>query len=479
MRSSRLADLLVEECRLSRDAAKKRISRVGSPIQRLPISLLPKREAFVYHERDHESTRLRVILSRDLKETNSIYGLALYGLEARGGVAQVPSFDVISGAPEVQAKQIPLSAVLSRLINTGIVERAVIGEQGNCVRFRRDCGFVLSNSRFRAQTIAERILLDGLHEWARNMGLASYDAVQIRSSQNAPKFGPFHWDVCGPSYVVPLVAREPKPGFFVADVFYGRTINEKHIKYLTRKVDLLKTLPNMPSFLPIVVAERYSRLALRAIRSAGIVTATIDSLFGEGVSRALKSLVGTLAQAAEVIKQDPERIGVLLNGLKAIEGRSRNLRGALFNLIVGFLVLTVEGGHVDIGTAVQDPETGGGAEIDVRRIKERQECWFYECKARRPDGRMEAEEVKTWLNRVGRIYRYHRSQERFQRCSFGFELWTTGGFDESALELLRHEKQKRKKMTIEWRDGVQVRAYATKANYKAMADILKEHYFKI
>lgn len=123
----------------------------------------------------------------------------------------------------------------------------------------------------------------------------------------------------------------------------------------------------------------------------------------------------------------------------------------LFEMIVGYLVREIEGNTIDIGEIVYDPESGRPAEIDVRRIKERQECWFYECRARQPDALIGVGEISTWFERVNRIWRFHRAERRFQGCRFGFEIWTTGLFDKEALALLNDEKAKRKDIEINWR----------------------------
>ena len=49
--------------------------------------------------------------------------------------------------------------------------------------------------------------MDGLREWTRKFGLASYKAIDIRDAERAPKFSTFHWDLSGPSYLLPLVSR--------------------------------------------------------------------------------------------------------------------------------------------------------------------------------------------------------------------------------------------------------------------------------
>lgn len=484
MRAARLANALVDSQGLSHDAAKKRVSRVSrgsSSIRKFPIRLLPKNEAFLYHEDERNSPRFWEGLVRDLRESKSIYGLAFDGLKGRGGLAQLASFKVVSGSPEAQKKQVPLAGVLENLEKAGLVERFEIGEMGECVSLHR-LAFGSQDQRvFRAQKLAEDVLMDGLREWARKLGFASYNAIDIRDTDQAPKFGTFHWDLVGPSYLLPLTAgtsKNRKPGFFAADVFCGSTMDLANIQYFLRKIRMLKAIPGVVPFMPVMLADGYTKEALRAGKSAGAIMATSRNLFGNNVAEALSSLIDTLKRAAEVAAGNPERVVGLLTDLRAIEGRAGNLRGALFEMIVGYLVREIEGNTIDIGEIIHDPTSGQQAEIDVRRIKEKQECWFYECRARQPHTKIGVNEISTWIERVDRLHRFHRQEQRFQGCLFGFEIWTTGKFDEEALALLRTEKSNRKHIKICWKDGTQVRTYAEKASRKAILDTLDEHYFK-
>ena len=481
MRASHLATYLTDTYGLSPDAAKQRVSRASPPIRKFPVRLLPKNEAFLYHQDDRNSERFWEALVRSLRESASIYGLALDGLIARGGLAQRPSFNVVAASPEAQKKQVPLSGLLDNLVNADLVERLEVGEMGECVRLNPQVFDTPDPHAFRARKIAEDVLMDGLREWTRKLGLASYNAIEIRNAERAPKFSTFHWDLSGPSYLLPLVSVGPggrKPGFFVADVFCDGTLDVRNIQYFLRKVRMLKAMRRVVPFMPVLLADGYTKEALRAGKAAGIVMATTRNLFGDSVAHALSSLIDTLTHAAAVAASNPDRLIGLLKDLSAIEGAAGNLRGALFEMIVGYLVREVEGNTIDIREIVHDQESGKTAEIDVRRIKERQECWFYECRARQPDARIGADEISVWIEKVNRVSRSQRAEKRFQGCRFGFEIWTTGLFDDTALALLEEEKAKRKRIEIGWRDGAHVRDYAKRASHKAILDTLDEHYFK-
>lgn len=481
MRSSRLVKRLVDSSKVTTDAARKQISRIRSPIYRFPIRLFPKNESFLYRDIDRNSERFWNALVRDLRESGSVHGLAIDGLAAKGGIAQIAGFKVVSGAPEAQKKQVPVAGVIQRLEETGLILLSEVGDLGECVMLKPAVFQVVDLNRFRARCMAENVLLDGMREWSRKLAFASYNAISLREGTKAPKFSTYYFDLCGPSYLLPLVTRRRDritPGFLVIDVFCDSTLDVHHIQYFLRKVRMLKAMRNVVPFFPVLVADSYTKEALRAGRSAGVVMATARNIFGDAVADALSSLIDTLTHAASIAATNPECIISLLDDLRAIEGAAGNLRGALFELIVGFLVKEVEGNSIDIGEIVYDPKTGKPAEIDVRRVKEKQECWFYECKGRQPSNFISVKDVETWIKKINRIYNFHKAEPRFQNCKFGFELWTTGKFHKDATELLNKEKRTRSKIEINWRNGAQVRLYAKKAARKSILDTLDEHYFK-
>ncbi len=89
-----------------------------------------------------------------------------------------------------------------------------------------------------------------------------------------PTYGTFNWDLCGPSYMVPIVRREkngtPKPGFLVCDVIAGASVDEHAVAAYIRKFKLSACLRNLPPVLPILLADGYTREAFRLGRSHGL-----------------------------------------------------------------------------------------------------------------------------------------------------------------------------------------------------------------
>jgi hypothetical protein len=57
-------------------------------------------------------------------------------------------------------------------------------------------------------------------------------------------------------------------------------------------------------------------------------------------------------------------------------------------------------------------------------------------------------------------------------------LWTSGAFHPEAVQLLQNAKANTKKYEIAWKDGGEVRKYASKIKAPGIRKILDEHYFK-
>lgn len=83
-------------------------------------------------------------------------------------------------------------------------------------------------------------MLDGLREWCRKIGLASYNAIRIRGDEDLKPIGPFAFDLAGPSYLLPLQGSANKPGFVVADVFAEGILTVHEIQFFIRKARVLK-----------------------------------------------------------------------------------------------------------------------------------------------------------------------------------------------------------------------------------------------
>ena len=476
MRGSVVAERLRERLNISSEAARKRISRTKPPVLRFPVQLFPKGESFLYLEQQRSSERFWTSLHAALRDANSIYGYAIDGLLARGGVVLATEFAVISGAPGAMRKQVSHERVLETLCAAGALERVNLEDGEKYVWVARGELGCADFNHARSSRLAEGVSLDGVREWIRKLGVGSYNAIRIRGDNSDRVVGPFKWDLTAPSYLAPMKGDGGKPGFVVADVFVDRILDEFEIRYFMRKAQLVR-VSIRSQVLPILVADGFTGKALQNGKSIGVMMATTENLFGKRVARGLRELVRTLNKAAAVAATDPERLARLVEDLSGIEGTAGNLRGILFELIVAYLAKQ-DASSVDVGVRARDTNTGKTADIDVFSVKSRAACVCIECKGKGPGGEVRIDEVEKWLRRIP-IFRVHLArQERFSESRLSFELWTTGKFTAEALSRLEEEKARRTRWPINWKDGKAVLDVARKAKQKAIRQALENHFLK-
>lgn len=440
----------------------------------------PKRARFIYLEEQFGSDEYWTALLRAIEEANPAYAAALSGVRARGGILPRAHFDVASGSPVLQKGQIASAQVLERLVSVQLLTRVEVDGYGECIAVDEEAPTgAARRASMRARLITEDILIDAMRSWLGRMNFASPNVTTVRGP-SLPKFATFNFDICGPSYLRPMRrfrGEAVDPGFVVADVVAGSILEENDVKPFLRKCRTLSCLRDLRPFIPMLIADGFSPEALRALRGEGIVATRPDTLFGRDVGRALRDLLQTLERAAAVAASDPSRLEGLITRLGAIEGAAINLRGALFELVVGHMVRSIEGGSIDIGETIREAQSNRSREMDVRLVKERT-VTIYECKGYQPDTVTGPEEIELWLKeKVPVIYKAHRQEERFDGTTINFEFWTCGVFDAKATALLEAARDKTRKYQIGWKDGAAVRTYAKGMKAKGLRKALNDHFF--
>lgn len=478
--SSKIKDILIA-AGLSDVAARQRISRSKGNVRRLTTISLPKRENFLYLDSQYGSYDFWHSLVQSHTKTRSAYGVAMQSIMARGGVIPKYFFSIISGSPTRLKKHLASDHILEKLVSCKFLKIENDEELGDCVLLDAHGSFDYSEvDSLRARLLVEDIVVKAVFNWSRQIGLASWGAIKERTLQDVPKFGSFGWDITAPSYVRPLAGFDGKiitPGFMAIDVTIS-TIDSESAQYFIKKCSVIRSMKKMNPFLAMFVADRFSRDAFQLGRSSGVIFTTPEILFGKEIADNLRALSATLENAAATAVKSPEKLLELLNSLSKIEGAAVNLRGALFELIVGHLVHKGEGTSIDIGVRVKNSE-GKSAEIDVRRVKGDHEVALYECKGYQPSTQVSFDEVDLWLSRKVPLIRDSLLQEeRFKNSTMIFEYWTSGEFSSKAIDLLKKKKNETKKYGIHWKNGREVLKYARKIKSTTMVDTLNQHYSK-
>jgi hypothetical protein len=316
----------------------------------------------------------------------------------------------------------------------------------------------------------------------RNRHSASFHSVKLRDDATPPVVSGITWDITAPSYARPLAGASSggvKPGFIVCDVNLRGVLNENDVALFVRKHDLASAPLRVAPIMPFLLADGFTSAGFRLARTKGILATTIAHLFGEDVAKALRDLITLLTDTGATASANPEHIERVLNSLTKIEGAANNLRGALFEIVVGSLVKDVDGGYLRAGEKWTELQSRRSAEIDVLLDRpDDKGVLVIECKSKIPGSRVSLEEVQKWRDdRVPLIHKILRSENRFSEKSFTFELWTNGPIATDALDWLRSQPAPAD-CVLGWKDGEAMKVYVDKTTQPALRKAMKEHYFR-
>ena len=477
-RTERLVTTMTQSLNISPEAARQRLSRARTPVERYPGRLLPRREAFFYLKSQRNTEIYWDNLLRDLRETGTVYACAIDGLFARGGIVPVDEFAVVSGAPIALKKQVPSEGVAKKLVDLGVMEEEEISGLGRCfVANPYSVMQPLATGHIRPRRLTEGVILDGLRQWAWKNGIGSRNTIAIRGEGHSLMVGQFRWDLTGPSYLLPLKSKNIPHGFVVADVFTEGQMDVPHIRYFIRKVQTYQKTSNSGALFPILMAESFTGDAMKEGHKIGLMLTTLKSLFGQHVGDALADLLSTLKNAAAIAAVDSDRLFKLLDQLSEIEGRAGNMRGIMFELIAAHIAKRAIGGSIDFGVLHTHRANGKKADLDVVCVTDQNAVHVIECKGKSPGGTVSLEEVNKWLGKLPIMKDYVAGREHLRERDQTYEFWTTGAFEADALAKLKFEQANRTKRPIAWKDGEAVRKISAKLKLKTIGDALDQHFF--
>jgi hypothetical protein len=265
----------------------------------------------------------------------------------------------------------------------------------------------------------------------------------------------------------------------VADVILGGAVDADVVEVFVRKHDMASSFPQAPSVMPFLVGEVFTQEGFALAKQKGIVPVTTTNLFGAEIAKALKALIQLLADTGERAAVNPEYLEQVLNSLTRIEGAANNLRGALFEHVIGALVKDVEGGFLEIGGIWRDRDSGDTAEIDVLLNRDSEPPLVVECKAKTPGAMVSQKEVEHWLtDRVPKLKTMLGQSRHFAGAKPQFEIWSNGPFHPAALQWLGEQPSTVEGYSWGWRDGEALKKVAEKAKSPSIRKTLNEHYFK-
>ena len=470
--SSEIAEILQNVEGISKEAARKRISRMPDSIKRLKGISFPNRESFIFLEGQFGNIDFYENLTNAFIESNSAYGRAILGLKARNGIIKRINFSIASGLPIFFTKgQLLHEYVEKKLIDLGVL---LISESidGQLIKLKNISD--LSNRR-QAVLKVESIVLSTVRIWLTKLGITSFNVTAIRDDV-IPKFGPFNWDIVGPSYLSGLTGKKEgkiTQGYVVGDIILDKEIQLSDLIPFFYKTDLIRNQKNQKRFVAMFIADLFAPDALNELRRRGFLVATPENLFGAEIAKLLKELVNTIEHAAAAIVKNPDAVFKLIGKISKIEGASYNLRSVILELIIGRL-FTINGYQIQIRQLIRDPYFES-AEIDIKAVKDN-EVICIECKAKAPGNLVNKDEIEEWINTsYPRIKGWLKNANTLP-SKRAFHFYSSTDYSLEAKVFISQLREIHKRQAISFYNGQDIIKFLGEQKQNSLVTIFKEHF---
>ena len=193
--------------------ARKQVQRATASYHKLAGLRFEKNTRFIYRHEDYDTA----VFWRNLEDAFYTHGKSYWAvvvnLRARGGVCRLERFAQISGAPTRRKGQLSPEIILERLKAVNVLEEFVDGKQ-TYIQFKPRYMRKSPIEVIRANELVEFVALHGIQEWAKRLGLGSYNQFNMRDEDTSPIVSGMTFDLSAPAYFRPLlqmVDGKPKP----------------------------------------------------------------------------------------------------------------------------------------------------------------------------------------------------------------------------------------------------------------------------
>ena len=273
-----------------------------------------------------------------------------------------------------------------------------------------------------------------------------------------------------PSYICGL----SKPSFVLADIMIGGSNDEENINFFLTKINTIKKTHKKSNFIPYLITDSLSNEAFSKLKENGIVIGLIDKLFGREYKELMESLIDVITNISVILKKEPNKfIEIIKKFDKLIDGKTNNLRGDLFEFIVGYYHSNLCQ-SIDIGKIYKDD--GKKKEVDVYASYQ-DKIILCECKAYKTPISLDI--IEKWNEKIAFIYKVIEKNRSFtsdKNRDIIFEFWSISGFSEEATQYLQEKKNNLKKYKIEFYKRDEILKKAKDSNANKITDIMNEYF---
>lgn len=394
------------------------------------------------------------------------YWYCLNAIKMNGGIISKKYLECYTNYPIQPLKSHqPFKIILQKFVSEGIL---VFNDE----QYLLSPKISTSNINYIHSNTIEVIkddILQNFHTLCRNTGLISYNTGSFFGEH-----GKYQWAFKGVSTISGLI-QNGKPGFLLADILLGHPIYENDVRFFIEKLKTIQSFQKSSKIIPFVLVDDLDKKALTLLKKNGIIIGFLKELFGEKYSETLKELVELLNNVGASLKRHPDRYLDLINELRKYnEGLANNIKGTLFEFIVGHIHSTDSNSSVDIGLEII--ENGSRHELDVLSIYS-DKVVFSECKA--TNAKINKVEIEKWINKkIPAFRKWFQKQDNWKNKDIEFEYWSTSGFTEDAELKLKHLVRTSKKQKIRYYQSTEIKDEAKRMKNKKLKETIDNFFLR-
>lgn len=462
--SSQLAKELEKVKNIPYNTASQQVSR-SHKIRKIK-GFFVSNQSLCYLQEHIDEGILFQALSDAMFESGKKYWYCINAIRLHGGIITQRYLECYTNYPILALKShLPFKIVMQKF-----VKEEILIFDGNYYMFSPK--FERQSATHLSYTTIELIkddILSHFESLTKNIGLISYN-----TGKTFAEFGKFRWAFKGVS-TISGVMNNNVSGFLLADIMIGHPIYAKDVNFFIEKLKHIQTFKNASKIIPFLLVDDLDREALLLLKQNGIVVGLIPELFGQKYAETLKELISILNNAGASLKQSPEKYLDLIVELKKYnEGLANNIRGALFEFVVGHIHSINSNSSVDIGREIY--ENNSRHEMDVLVIYPNR-IVIAECKAIK--AQINIEVVEKWLTKkLPAFKKWAAKQETLLNKTIEFEFWSTSNFTDEALERLINFQTTSTKYKITFFQSKDISTVAKKMKNKKLKEAMEDFFLK-
>lgn len=312
------------------------------------------------------------------------------------------------------------------------------------------------------------------------MNMVSYGAVKSALLGNSTNYSGYSWDIVGPSYLSGLsqwkTAGKITQGYIVVDFYLGHRLEATSISPFLEKLAAISVQKNISNPLPILVHDGMDEECFKLAKSKGIMLAQSDVIFGKEIGRLLRDIRSILVDTSSSLKNNPEHALQVFKRVSRIEGSAFNLKGALFEFIIGYLYNL--NGYTDVKLRKMIKFDNSLVESDIVALSS-SEVIFCECKGLLAGNEVTIEQIDYWVNeQIPTMKKWVRHANTFghYQGDLIFRFYFSGYFSKEVWEYCRAVSSKYVKFKVEFYDFRHIGSEIKRLNASGIIDVYREQF---